>query len=247
MKLNVHEFGQGSVRGLWLHGWMGSGREGDDLQKALGNAHALCCPDLPGHGGTPLADWDLDASLEAVASLAQNCDWAGGYSMGGRILMMAANRYPDAFSQLVIESASLGLENVNARETRKKVDHQRAEELISRGLETFCETWYQMDMWGGFTDFPNREGDAVDLAGALELFSVAHQPDLRLWILNSSCRLLWLAGQKDPVYAAQADWVKQNTPHEVEIFDTGHNVHAQAKNAWGNTVCGVLKASDSGL
>ncbi|MDF3128832.1 alpha/beta fold hydrolase [Kiritimatiellaeota bacterium B1221] len=241
MKLKVREFGQGRCRGLWLHGWLGTGREGEGLQKALGENSALCCPDLPGHGETQLSNWSLDATLDAIADLAQSCEWAGGYSLGGRLLMMAARRHPEAFKSLVIESASLGLVSEEARKDRRNVDHQRAEQLRSQGLKAFCESWYRMDMWGGFTDFPDREGDAVELAGALELFSVADQPDLRSWIRSVTYPILWLAGEKDPVYAAQAKWVANNTSHRVEIVGAGHNVHLQARGAWEIALQDFLK------
>ena len=240
MNLNIREFGPGKCRGLWLHGWLGSGREGGLNQKALGQGYTLCCPDLPGHGETAIADGTLDGTLEAIARLARNCDWAGGYSMGGRLLMMAAAKYPDAFKTLVIESASLGLVDTATRDERKRVDHQRAEQLKAQGLDAFCEEWYQMDIWGGFTDFPSREGKTSELASALELFSVGNQPELRPWIKNTPCRILWLAGKKDPVYANQALWVKGNTPHQVALFDAGHNVHLQARDAWGKVLCEFL-------
>ena len=232
MKLKFREFGQGNHRGLWLHGWLGSGEEGAKLQKALGENFTLFCPDLPGHGETPLADWTREGTLEAIARLAKGCEWAGGYSMGGRLLMMAAARYPDAFTKLVIESASLGYSDEQTRLERKRLDLQRAEKLQSQGLKAFCEEWYGMEMWGGFTDFPERKGKVDDLAGALTLFSVAHQPDLRAWIITAPERILWLAGKRDPVYAELAEWVRIRTRHQVGLLNAGHNIHAQDPVTW---------------
>lgn len=240
MTLYVHEVGNGKKRGLWLHGWLGSGKDGEALQKRRGTDTTLLCPDLPGHGQSPIAGVTLFETLDLLSELAGDCEWAGGYSMGGRLLMMAAARNPDAFQTLVIESASLGLSDATEREIRRDLDHQRAEELKTQGLEGFCDSWYQMDMWGGFQDFPKREGRETDLADALEKFSVGWQPDLRTWIKTTTCRILWLAGARDPKYAEQAAWVQKQTRHQVEILNTGHNVHMQEPEEWRDVVTPFL-------
>ncbi|WFB35694.1 alpha/beta fold hydrolase [Kiritimatiellota bacterium B12222] len=246
MKMFRYEFGGGGSKGLWLHGWMGSGEDGKIVQAQLGAGTCLCCPDLPGHGNTPLAGWRLMDTLAHIAELAQGCRWVGGYSMGGRLLMMAAAKYPEAFHRLVIESASLGLANAAARTERRNLDQQRADQLRAEGLNAFCRRWYQMEMWGGFQDFPERKGEVEDLAGALMCYSVAHQPDLRQWITTTPCRMLWIAGQRDRVYVEQADWVKGHTRHDVRILDAGHNVHAQQGEAWAEAVGGWLNGGGGG-
>lgn len=237
MQLSRHEFGPANApRGLWIHGFMGDGEQGADLQRALGPAFRLRCPDLPGHGNTRLAGWTLHDTLDALAELAADCDWAGGYSMGGRLLMMAAAKHPDAFSTLVIESASLGYADPAERSHRRELDHQRAENLISQGLTAFREEWYEMEMWGGWAPSTPGRGDEQELAGALALFSTGNQPDLRLWLSSTTCRVLWLAGCRDPVYAQQARWVERHTRHFPVLQDAGHNLHGQQPEAWADAL-----------
>lgn len=236
MNLPLQVFGHGNCKGLWLHGWLGSGAEGQVLQQGLGPDFELRCPDLPGHGASPLAGWTLTSSLKAIADAAANCQWAGGYSMGGRLLMMSAARHPEAFQKLVIESASLGLANEKERAPRRERDQVRSEELKTKGLSAFCEVWYQMEMWGGWQGFPPRQGDPAALARALALFSLGRQPDLRSWIKTTPCRILWLAGQKDAAYAQQAVWVKSRTRHQVSLLDAGHNVHLQQPEQWAEVL-----------
>lgn len=241
MNLSAELYGAGACKGLWLHGWLGEGKEGKALQAELGTGYSLICPDLPGHGNTPLTDWTLASTLEAIAGLADGCDWAGGYSMGGRLLMMAAARYADAFQKLVIESASLGLADEKARAQRREKDLARGEELKAKGLSAFCEDWYAMEMWGGLDRPPTRRGNEAELAGALALFSVGNQPDLRQWLRFSSCRVLWLAGSRDAVYVENAKWVRQHCHHPVNILAAGHNVHLQQPQAWGMAVRNFLE------
>jgi len=220
---------------LWLHGFMGCGMDGKGLADGLDGGHRMICPDLPGHGATSLSGWDWENTLEEIARLAKGCRWAGGYSMGGRLLMAAAARHPDAFAALVVESASLGYEREEDRLSRRKTDADRAEALRTLGLEEFCRDWYRLPMWGGL-EAPERRGDPEELAEALERFGSGRQPDLRPWLRSASCPVLWLAGRRDVAYVSQADWVRRHTSCEVETPDAGHNIHRQRPDAWAAAV-----------
>ncbi|MEX2606690.1 MAG: alpha/beta fold hydrolase [Kiritimatiellia bacterium] len=237
MRMSCHEFGPANApRGLWIHGFMGDGQQGADLQRALGPGFRLCCPDLPGHGTTPVSGWTLADTLDALAELASDCAWAGGYSMGGRLLMMAAAKHPEAFRDLVIESASLGCADPHERARRRELDRQRADELIAVGLTAFREKWYRMEMWGGWTPSTPATGDEPGLAAALTRFSTGNQPDMRLWLSTTTCRVLWLAGSRDPGYVQQAQWVERHTRHSPVLLDAGHNPHRQQPAAWADAL-----------
>lgn len=237
--LFLHSFErEGGSRGLWLHGWMGSGKEGGELAEALGST--LVCPDMPGHGQTPLGDWHLRELLQEIASLSQEADWAGGYSMGGRILMMAAKMYPECFGPLVLESSFWGYTTPEERHSRLQTDLLRAEELKRVGLDVFTDQWYQLPMWGGFVP-PSRTGDSGELAEALLRFSSGKQPDLQSWLQTTTSPVLWLAGTRDSAYVHRADWVRSHTRHRVVTLDTGHQLHGEQPAAWAGAVRDFLK------
>ena len=234
--MNIERYGPDSgIPCLWVHGWLGDGSEGKLLQDILGDTFQLICPDLPGHGQTPLEDWTFPKVLQELALLAHDCEAAMGYSMGGRFLMMAAAKAPLSFQQLVIESSHPGLQSEKERIARKQVDAQRSDELMEKGLCDFCDQWYSAPMWAGLTP-PERKGDSEQLAGALRKFGLSHQPDLRPWLRTTRNRLLWLAGSKDQPYVDHARWVRSNTTHQVEWIDAGHNVHGQCSEQWAESV-----------
>jgi len=233
-RFHLHRFHPGNDRtGLWLHGWMGKGTEGEALAQLLG--YTLICPDLPGHGQTPLGDWTLKRVVEQIAELALETAWVGGYSMGARLVMMSAAAYPEAFGPLVLESGFWGYASPEERTQRRETDRQRARDLKEQGLKAFTDHWYQLPMWGGYVP-PARTGKETELAEALQRFSSGHQPDLQPWLRGASSRVLWLAGTRDSAYALRADWVRQHTPHQVRLLDTGHNLHGENPKAWAETV-----------
>jgi 2-succinyl-6-hydroxy-2,4-cyclohexadiene-1-carboxylate synthase len=219
--------------GLWIHGWMGSGEEGQNLANALGQN--LMCPDLPGHGQTPVDGWKRDEVIDRIAELASEADWVGGYSMGARLAMMAAMKHPKAFDRLILESGFLGYRTPEERAERLQVDTKRAERLLELGCDAFCEEWYTQPMWAGM-NAPPRKGLATEWAEALNRFSSGRQPNLRPWICSTTCRVLWLAGSRDSTYSAQADWVRNHTRHRVQIVDSGHNLHRTDPKAWAATI-----------
>lgn len=222
-------------RGLWLHGFMGHGAEGDALF-ADWKPHGVdvLCPTLPGHGFPAQPARSLTATLDWIAALAAERDWAAGYSMGGRLLMMAAARHPEAFSTLILESASPGYAHPAERKTRRGVDQQRAERLRQEGLEAFTAWWYTLPLWKNASPPPPRPGDPDALAHALTTFSSGNQPDMRTWLRSTPCRILWLAGAEDSAYAERAKEIEQIAPRVyVQIIpDAAHNVHRDQTKPW---------------
>ncbi len=228
-------------RGLWLHGFLGDGAEGESFLGPLLDEYEIVCPDLPGHGKTD--PMPLSETLAGIAELAEGRDFAAGYSMGGRLLMMAASRHPHAFRHLILESASPGYASEAERAERRRMDAQRAERLRNEGVEAFCKWWYAQPMWRTLPAPPLRHGNAAHLAGALETFSTGQQPDLRPWLMRCTSRILWLAGERDTRYVEEARWVARHVgAARVRLVPgCGHNIHAEAPERWQGAVQQFLK------
>lgn len=239
-ELCLHRFGDPQKPAvLWLHGWLGDGHEGEVLQSLLGEEIHLICPDLPGHGKTPLGDWDLELLMKSLADLSSQCEAAMGYSMGGRLLMMSAASHPLSFGPLVVESAHPGLLTPTERQERIEVDEERSRMLKNLGLSGFCRQWYQAAMWNGFLP-PPRNGSPEELGESLIRFGLGRQPNLRSWLRTVQKPLLWLAGTRDPAYVLLADWCASATSHQVERVEAGHNIHLQQPREWARLVTHFL-------
>ncbi|MCH8837349.1 MAG: alpha/beta fold hydrolase, partial [Candidatus Marinimicrobia bacterium] len=116
-----YDDGQGPVVVL-LHGFMGCLENWADLRRQLRPQWRTMAIDLPGHGGTPIANFGAPDAFERLpAALEDLLDGFSrdsvhllGYSMGGRVALALALRAPERFASLVLEGVSPGLETDEA-------------------------------------------------------------------------------------------------------------------------------------
>src|SRR5215210_1944875 len=85
---------------LFLHGFMGSSADWQEVMAALGDRTFCIAPDLPGHGaslGLTTQTYTIEGSARAVTNtldeLGVERPIVAGYSMGGRIALYLALRY----------------------------------------------------------------------------------------------------------------------------------------------------------
>lgn len=92
---------------LLLHGFLGAADDWRPLMAALGLRRRCVALDLPGHGSTTVsseAAFSLEAAAQAVAALVeaeglQGCQLVG-YSLGARLALLLAARWPHLFSSV---------------------------------------------------------------------------------------------------------------------------------------------------
>lgn len=77
-----------------------------------------------------------------------------GYSMGGRVSLELYHQYPELFSSLTLESASLGIVDPKERSNRVKMD-QDWESLLTRDPTLFLEKWYSQILFHHFKKHPD--------------------------------------------------------------------------------------------
>ena len=139
---------------LMLHGFMGSQHVFDHLNNPL---KKYCNPitiDLLGHGssskpikGKPYSEERQTDYLHAfIRHLEVEHLLLHGYSMGGRLALKCALRYPYLFKGLILESANCGIEKDDQRKQRRHTDHQRAEQLTSN-FDQFLNNWQQLPLF----------------------------------------------------------------------------------------------------
>lgn len=250
---------------LLLHGFMGSGEDWQFLPASFGAAHSFLCPDLPGHGSawnrniSPALNLDtvlLKLSTALDSHGAESCALVG-YSLGGRIALHLALRYPRRFSCLVLISASPGIEDPRARTQRQKADEQLARQLDtltanSTAFQTFLLHWYRQPVFTSLAEKPlltrtlitrRMQNSPPALAQCLRSLGAGTLPSLWNRLSELNMPVLLIAGKDDPKYVGISSRMHALLPAAtLEILDhSGHCPHLEVPETCRDTVAAFLR------
>lgn len=240
-----------------LHGFTGSGASwGRDLTRTvqLGDGRVVT-PDLPGHGGRG-GDRDdacsLDMALEIVREAVQSADGSAsrppilhGYSMGGRIALHFAVRFPRMLGGLVLESASPGLDDPADRQVRTEMDARLAYDLEQDGIEAFVARWTDLPLWSTHRRLSPEAKSALrerrlgadpeGLAAALRGLGTGVLPPLWAALPELDVPVLVLVGSEDQKFVGIGQRMAQLLPNAEErvLERVGHALHLEAPRQWG--------------
>lgn len=175
---------------------------------------------LPGHQGRPLDLTLLEKEISEKTILI-------GYSLGGRLALHFAKRFPERIAGLVILSANPGLER--EIEERKLWDEKWASLLETEGMELFIKKWYAQPLFSSLN--PDRligraNHDPHSLAQVLREWSPARLPSLWKNLEEFSFPLLFLFGANDIKYKPIAERLRKTFPVDY-IPNAGHAIHVE--------------------
>lgn len=230
---------------VFLHGFTGSTTVWSDVISVLPRKYDSHALDLPGHGELSelrdAAAFSFDGVCELIADDLRHRDlnritlW--GYSMGGRIALNFALKYPELVSSLILESASPGLPVRADRELRAKVDDELATRLVADGLEKFVDGWMDQPLFASQKQLPverqvqgrhlRLQNSAHGLASALRGFSVGRQEPLHNRLQELTMPSLVLAGELDAKYREIGESMAYSIPNaQFRIIpNAGHAPH----------------------
>jgi 2-succinyl-6-hydroxy-2,4-cyclohexadiene-1-carboxylate synthase len=241
-----------------LHGFSGSSASwGARLVDGLAGAGLTpVLVDLPGHGpragATGAADFTLARALERVSAAGAWPEDLVGYSMGGRIALHFAAKYPERVRRLVLESASPGLATEAERAARRDEDASLAARIASEGIEWFSDYWDTLALFRTRARVdPDELGrqrelrlgnDPRSLAGALAGLGAGALPSLWERLPGIATPTLLVVGELDPKFVDIAERTARAMPHAriLVVPGAGHTVHLEAPSAWLDAVSGFL-------
>jgi len=239
-----------------LHGLLGSSRNWNMAGRALTEKFAVYVLDQRNHGDSPHEDehtyksmvadlkrWMEDHGLKKIALM--------GHSMGGKVGMLFACRYPERVDQLYIADISpreyhpqydaylkamraIDLESLN---DRKAAELQLEAAVESWGMRQFLLTNLVRDADTG--KFRWQVNIPALLRGMSDLTGNPLKPDDRY-----PGPVLFLKGGNSPfIEMEDRKLIRYHFPHAhlVVLKDVGHNVHVEARETF---VESVLKARD---
>jgi len=238
------EGGQPEV--LLLHGFMGSSADWQGVAAAIGDRAFCIALDLPGHGaslGLAPQAYTMEGTARAVVCTLDDLEARRpvivGYSMGGRLALYLALRYPERCAGLFLESASPGLQNAGERAARRTADEEKANRLESGDFDIFLRDWYRQPLFASLardegllrrTTEARRRNDPPELARSLRGMGAGSQPPLWRELEGLAVPALAVAGELDGKYAGISSSMASISPkvEPVVVAGVGHIVHEEA-------------------
>lgn len=228
---------------VFFHGFMGNQRSFAQIAAQL-PGHTTCV-NLEGHADHPATD------PTAYTMWAQTATWARwlrqqsapvtlvGYSMGGRLALGLALRYPELVRHLVLESSSPGLASVAAQQQRQQHDQQLAQQLLQQGLPAFVTQWEQLPLFASQRQLPVQQQrrvrqrrlqhEPIGLANSLRYFGTGYQPNLWPALPELSMPVTLIVGALDPKFQQISKQMQALIPQarRFVVPQAGHNVHLE--------------------
>ena len=233
-----------SIPILFLHGFTGSHRSWDEVLEKIKVSTVTI--DLPGHGKSifnnlrkdyNIDDWCEDFNKILGTLKISKIDLCG-YSMGGRLAINFASKYPEKFNKLILESTSYGIENKNDKEVRLERDLKLCA-LIEKDLRQFIRKWENNALFlkqrdRSLDSFLKQRKERLlhnprQLSKALISFSQGKMDVCINSFYNFNFPTLIINGSEDSKYVkigAKILLATQRATHHI-VSDAGHNVHIE--------------------
>jgi 2-succinyl-6-hydroxy-2,4-cyclohexadiene-1-carboxylate synthase len=237
---------------VFLHGFTGQSASWTTITNLVSETQRTIAIDLIGHGRTDAPrdvsrfaySQAIDDLAAILAKLELRCATWVGYSMGGRLALGIALRYPEIVSGLILESASPGIADVQKREARRQADELLADEILARGVREFVARWEALPMWESQLEMPierqKRQRDirlqnrAEGLAGSLRGMGTGAQDSHWEGLAELQAPTLVIAGERDAKFAEIATRMAGQAPNAelVIVPNAGHAVHLEQPESY---------------
>ncbi|MDD1782350.1 alpha/beta fold hydrolase [Enterovibrio sp. ZSDZ35] len=256
MFLNFKIQGEGEPL-LLIHGLFGSLDNLGGLARVLAEHYKVYQIDLPNHGLSPRS-LNVDYASQADAVLAfldqqdLNCISVVGHSMGGKVAMMMATRYPERIKQLVVmdiapvryqvrrhDNVFSGL-NASMQQpinSRKDAEAKLADHIVDPGVRQFLLKSLARQEDGTFDwrfNVDALEANYEDITGWT---NVGQYPGNTLFLKG---------GESDYISAEHRDEIEAQFPNAKAhvVANTGHWLHAEKPETVARVITRFLTKSE---
>ena len=241
---------------LFLHGFLGSNNSWDEILQLL-NKYSITL-DITGHKKNSFDDKDIDYSIDNWCyDLKKQLDKESielinlcGYSMGGRLAISFAKRYPSLIKNLILESTSPGIKSKKERIIRYKSDLLLCDNIIS-DYKKFILEWDQLSLFKHQCK-KNKNGyiqqhkirlshNPFQISNSLKVFSQGKLADHYSSLSDFSFPTNIITGRFDKKYTSigkKMDSLCKKSKHH--ILDCGHNVHLEEPILYTQIIKNIL-------
>lgn len=255
--LHAERFGsQHAAPVLLLHGFLGSLNDWHHVISLLNQDVDFLAIDLPGHGKSRYIglDYGFDQTSAAIIKILEKQDIVScpilGYSMGGRIALYTAFKFPQRFSVLFLESCSAGPQNSQEQQNRLEFERALSQKLASLSMPAFINDWYSAALFDSLRHHPRfnelvearRRNDPASLSRVVHNLGSGHMPSLWHAMQHLPMPIHVIYGEQDdkykPIAAQMVRQVKNGSLYEIS--NSGHNTHFENPEEFCNVIKKVL-------
>ena len=229
-----------------LHGFTGTARSWGKLAKMLPDVHVIAL-DMVGHGASDIPQdaslYEMDIQLQLVHETLQQLGVKQfsllGYSMGGRIALSYAERYPQHIDKLLLESASPGLMDEVQRMERRRADNELANLIGQQGIEAFVDKWENIPLFATQKLLPENiqqqireerlHQSALGLANSLRGIGTGMMPSVWHKLNDLQMPVYLLVGELDEKFVNIAKQMKKSLQNAqiTQFPGCGHAIHVE--------------------
>lgn len=252
-KIYIKGRSKNSIPLIFIHGFSGSSNSWNTIREGINKrSYAI---DIPGHGKSMFNDMKSDYTLndfvfEFFLLLNHlNIDKINlcGYSMGGRLCLEFANKYPHKINSLILESTSQGIENIEQRSDRLESDIELSNE-IENNYSDFIKNWEKNSLFKKQKDrnlddwMKQREirvnHDNFQLAKSLNAFSLGRMSYYGDILHSFNFPVILISGNEDEKYLKighKAMRLNNNVKHFI-VDESSHNTHLENPDLFINII-----------
>lgn len=240
-----HETAQKTI--VLLHGFTGSTKTWYHVVKQVPAEFRIIAVDLIGHGQSDAPEevmkYSMQSQTELLEALFQHLQlekfYLLGYSMGGRVALSYAVRYPHRIEQLLLESASPGLTLEEERSARKRADEALAEKIMQNGVPSFVEKWGNIPLFASQKQLPQKVQQeireerlsqrAIGLANSLRGMGTGVMPTLWKALTTLDMPVTLITGALDEKFIKLNEQMVKLLPQatHMTIPKVGHAIHVE--------------------
>ncbi|MCA1032495.1 2-succinyl-6-hydroxy-2,4-cyclohexadiene-1-carboxylate synthase [Bacillus timonensis] len=259
-KYHVRVVGNG-MPFVMLHGFTSSIETWSELLPQWQKKFQCILIDVIGHGNTDspleLEKYSIEVVIEDIYQILKKLQVRKanflGYSMGGRIALGFAVRYPDSVNKLILESSSPGLMTEEDRLTRRMADQKLAAFIEEEGIEKFVDYWEKIPLFHSQQNLTMKKRLAVreerlknnplGLGNSLRGMGTGSQPSYWDALRTLPIETLLICGEYDKKFCDIANLMHQRLKRGkvIKINGVGHAIHVEQTQIFGKIVSEFLQ------
>lgn len=243
-----------------LHGFTGSIETWETIVSLLPSSIKVIAVDLVGHGKTDKPEnvlkYSMEEQIEILHDLFEQLKLQSftllGYSMGGRVALSYAHKYPEHIQHLFLESSSPGLKTKEERVNRQLSDEKLADFIMEKGLKAFVDYWENIPLFSTQKALPESIQEKIrkqrlsqselGLANSLRGLGTGVQPSLWDELSKIEVPITIIVGSLDEKYCRIGKEMVNLLPNAkyVEVEQVGHTIHVENPTQFATIVKDAL-------